>query len=209
MNISDYVNGFVALFAISNPIGNLPIYIGLTANRSQKQRQQIIRTASITFTIILIVSCFIGEAILSAFGISIASFRVAGGFLIFIVGFHMLQAKTSEVKHTSEENEEAQTANSIAIVHLALPLLAGPGTISSTIVLAHKTQSITDKLGLSIAIIVLGNLIFIVYSFAPMIGRFLGKTGMNIVTRLMGLVTMAMAVEFMANGLGTLFPGWK
>lgn len=105
MNFPDYINGFVALFAISNPIGNLPIYIGLTANRSKQQRQQTIRTASIAFAIILIVSCFMGEAILSAFGISIASFRVAGGFLIFIVGFHMLQAKTGEVKHTSEENE--------------------------------------------------------------------------------------------------------
>ncbi len=209
MIFSDYINGFVALFAISNPIGNLPIYIGLTANRNKKQRQQTIRTASLAFAIILIVSCFMGEAILSAFGISIASFRVAGGFLIFIVGFHMLQAKTSEIKHTSEENEEAQTANSIAIVPLALPLLAGPGTISSVIVLAHKTQSLTDKLGLSIVIILLGSLIFIVYSFAPIIGKVLGKTGMNIVTRLMGLITMAMAVEFMANGLGTLFPGWQ
>ena len=150
-----------------------------------------------------------GEAILSAFGISIASFRVAGGFLIFIVGFHMLQAKTSEGKHTSEENEEAQAANSIAIVPLALPLLAGSGTISSVIVLAHKTQSLTDKLGLSVVIILLGSLICISYCFAPVIGKMLGKTGMNIVTRLMGLVTMAMAVEFMANGLGTLFPGWK
>ena len=121
----------------------------------------------------------------------------------------MLQAKTSEVKHTSEENEEAQAANSIAIVPLALPLLAGPGTISSVIVLAHKTKSLTDKLGLSIVIIVLGSLIFLAYSFAPVIGRLLGKTGMNIVTRLMGLITIARAVEFMANGLGTLFPGWK
>ncbi len=164
MNFSDYINSFVALLAISNPIGNLPIYIGLTANKSKKQRQQTIRTASIAFAIILIVSCFMGEAILSAFGISIASFRVAGGFLICIVGFHMLQAKTSEVKHTSEENEEAQAANSIAIVPLALPLLAGPGTISSVIVLAHKTQSWSDKLGLSIVIIVLGSLIFISYS---------------------------------------------
>lgn len=209
MNFSDYLNSFIALFAISNPIGNLPIYIGLTANRSKKQREQIIRTASIAFAIILIVSCFMGEAILSAFGISIASFRVAGGFLIFLVGFHMLQAKTSQVKHTSEENEEAQVANSIAIVPLALPLLAGPGTISSIIVLAHKTQSLTDKLGLSIVIIILGSLIFISYSFAPIIGKLLGKTGMNIVSRLMGLITMAMAVEFMANGLGTLFPGWQ
>ncbi len=209
MNFSDYINSLIALFAISNPIGNLPIYIGLTANKTKKQRQQTIRTASIAFAIILIVSCFMGETILSAFGISIASFRVAGGFLIFIVGFHMLQAKTSEVKHTSEENEEAQTANSIAIVPLALPLLAGPGTISSVIVLAHKTQSLTDKLGLSIVIIILASIIFLTYSFAPIIGKLLGKTGMNIVTRLMGLITMAMAVEFMANRLGTLFPGWK
>lgn len=209
MNFPDYLNSFVALFAISNPIGNLPIYIGLTANRSKKQTQQTIRTASIAFAIILIVSCFMGEAILSAFGISIASFRVAGGFLIFIVGFHMLQAKTSEVRHTSEENEEAQAANSIAIVPLALPLLAGPGTISSVIVFAHKTESFTDKLGLSIVIILIGSLIFVAYSFAPVIGKILGKTGMNIVTRLMGLITMAMAVEFMANGLATLFPGWK
>ena len=209
MSFSDYINSFVALFAISNPMGNLPIYIGLTANRSKKQRQQTIKTTSIAFAIILIVSCFMGEAILSAFGISIASFRVAGGFLIFIVGFHMLQAKTSAVKHTSEENQEAQSANSIAIVPLALPLLAGPGTISSVIVLAHKTQSLTDKLGLSLVIVLLSSMIFISYSFAPVIGRLLGKTGMNIVTRLMGLVTMAMAVEFMANGLVTLFPGWK
>ncbi len=209
MNFSEYVNSFITLLAISNPIGNLPIYLGLTAEKTKKQKQQTIKTASIAFAIILIVFCFMGEVILSAFGISIASFRVAGGFLIFIFGFHMLQAKTSEIHHTSEENKEAQTADSIAIVPLALPLLAGPGTISSVIVLANKTQLLIEKIGLSIVIIILASLIFISYSFAPVIGNFLGKTGMNIVTRLMGLITMAMAVQFMADGLEVLFPGWK
>ena len=138
---SDYLNSFIALFAVSNPIGNLPIYLGLTADRSPKERQQTIRTASFAFAIILLVSLLMGQTILAAFGISIASFRVAGGFLIFLMGFHMLQGKTSTVSHTKEENQAAQEASSIAIVPLALPLLAGPGTISSVIVFAHNTQS--------------------------------------------------------------------
>lgn len=209
MNFSEYINSFITLLAVSNPMGNLPIYLGLTADKTKKQKQQTIKTASIAFIIILIVSCFIGEIILSAFGISIASFRVAGGFLIFIYGFHMLQAKTSEINHTSEENKEAQTADSIAIVPLALPLLAGPGTISSVIVLAQKNQSLIEKIGLSIVIIIVGILIFVTYSFAPIIGNFFGKTGMNIVTRLMGLIIMAMAIQFMVDGLEVLFPGWK
>lgn len=150
-----------------------------------------------------------GQAILEAFGISIASFRVAGGFLIFLMGFHMLQAKTSAVSHTKEENQAAQEASSIAIVPLAIPLLAGPGTISSVIVFAHNTQSLAEKIGLAIVILALATFIFITYSFAPAIGKLLGKTGMNIVTRIMGLITMAIAVEFMANGLEVLFPGWK
>ncbi|MEA5511896.1 YchE family NAAT transporter [Crocosphaera sp. UHCC 0190] len=207
--LSQYLNTFIALFAVSNPIGNLPIYLGLTAAKSVKEQKQTIRTASLAFVIILLISLVMGQAILAAFGISIASFRVAGGFLIFLMGFHMLQAKTSQIAHTKEENEEAQTASSIAVVPLAIPLLAGPGTISSVIVFAHNTQSWGEKIGLAIVILVLAGLIFISYSFAPAIGQLLGKTGMNIVTRIMGLITMAIAVEFMADGLSSLFPGWK
>jgi multiple antibiotic resistance protein len=130
-------------------------------------------------------------------------------FSFLSLAFICCKLKPAQLNILQKKMKKHKQANSIAIVPLALPLLAGPGTISSVIVLAHKTQSLTDKLGLSIVIILLGSLIFITYSFAPAIGKLLGKTGMNIVTRLMGLITMAMAVEFMANGLEALFPGWK
>jgi multiple antibiotic resistance protein len=208
MNDLSFIHNFIGLFAIANPIGNLPIYMGLTAGKSNKETQKIVLVASIAFIIILVVSLLMGEAILSAFGISIASFRVAGGFLIFLMGMHMLQAKTSGVRHTQEENEEAQSADSIAIVPLAIPILAGPGTISTVIVFAHNTSSIADKLEETGVIVALAILIFGLYRSSNYISKLLRKTGMNIVTRIMGLITMAIAVEFMAKGLQTLFPGW-
>lgn len=206
---SSYLNTFIGLFAVVNPIGNLAIYLGLTAECSNREKQQIVFTTSVAFAIILLIAMVIGEAILKAFGISIASFRTAGGFLIFIMGLHMLQAKTSRTKHTPEENEEAQNASSIAIVPLAIPVLAGPGSISTVIVLAHSTNTLTDQMILAITIVTLSVLIFALFRVAPAIAKLLGKTGMNIVTRLMGLITMAIAIEFMAKGLQVLFPGWQ
>lgn len=209
MSDFSFIHNFVGLFAVANPIGNLPIYLGLTAEKTIGQKKQIITTASIAFSIILVVSLFIGEAILSAFGISIASFRVAGGFLIFLMGLHMLQAKSSGTRHTEAENQEAQQADSIAIVPLAIPILAGPGTISTVIVFAHNNQSLLGKLEESLVIIGLTILIYLLFRSAPFISKTLGQTGMNIVTRIMGLITMAIAVEFIAKGLQTLFPGWQ
>jgi multiple antibiotic resistance protein len=209
MNEFSFFHNFVGLFAVANPIGNLPLYLGLIAGKTAKENTRTITTTAIAFSIILCVSLFLGEAILDAFGITVDSFRVAGGFLIFLMGLNMLHAKSSVATHTKEEHQEAQQADSIAIVPLAIPILAGPGTISTVIVYAHNSPSLVDKMTEVSVIVALAVVIYVLYRSAPLINRALGKTGMNIVTRIMGLITMAIAVQFMADGLKALFPAWQ
>jgi len=206
-DISEYLKLLAGLLAIVDPIGTIPIYLGMTRHNTLDERRQIALTASISFAIILIVSLFLGEQLLEAFGIGIPSFRTAGGVLIFTMGLSMLQAHESGAKQTEEERAESVVKESVAVVPLAIPLLAGPGAISTVIVYAHSDNSWLHYGLMSSVILTVAILIFIALRIAPLIGARLGKTGMNIVTRIMGLITLAIAIEFIAAGLTALFPG--
>ncbi|MBU4462901.1 MAG: YchE family NAAT transporter [Proteobacteria bacterium] len=205
-NISEYLKFFAALLAIVNPVGAIPIFINLTADQNKGVRNKNCFMASISMGIILIVVLFSGEAILRFFGISVGSFRVGGGILILLMAISMLQAKMSHVKQTEVEGLDLAERESVAVVPLGTPLLAGPGAISTVILYAQHYTSVTHYLYLLGVIVLLICLTFLSFRLAPAIARLLGKTGINVVTRLMGLVMAAVGVEFIANGLKQLFP---
>jgi len=205
-SINEYLKFFVALLAIVNPVGTIPIFINMTANQDQVARNRNGSMAAISMGIILLVVLFTGEAILRFFGISVDSFRVGGGILILLMAISMLNAKMSNVKQTKEEELDSAERDSVAVVPLGTPLLAGPGAISTVILYAQRSPSAWHYAYLVVAILFLVCLTALLFRLAPTITRLLGKTGINIVTRLMGLIMAAMGVEFISHGLKQLFP---
>jgi len=205
-SFNEYLKFFVALLAIVNPIGTIPIFINMTATQDPVIRNKNGSLAAVSMGAILLIVLFTGEAILRFFGISIDSFRVGGGILILLMAISMLNAKVSNVKQTKEEEIDSAERDSVAVVPLATPLLAGPGAISTVILYAQRFSSILHYVYLAICIVLLVALTALLFRMAPAIARLLGKTGINIVTRLMGLIMAAMGVEFIAHGLRQLFP---
>lgn len=206
LNWNDYLRMLTGLIAIVSPLSTVPLFLNFTEN-VQTQRKRIARTSAFAVACILIVSVVAGSSILNIFNISIEGFRVAGGILLLTIAFDMLQAKNSRTRHTPEEDEEAVNSTAIGVVPLALPLLAGPGAISTVILFSQQSEAVTHKLIL-IAICVLEALIvWVCFHLAPQIGKHLSQTSMNISARVMGLILAAMAVEFIVDGLKTLLPG--
>jgi multiple antibiotic resistance protein len=206
-DVSEYLKFFSALLAIINPLGAIPMFLSLTAEQTDVQRRRIARITSFSVAILLIVSALLGTRILAMFGISIASFRVGGGILILLMAIAMLQAKQPSSKHTPAEAEEAMNKESIAVVPLAIPLLAGPGSISTVIIYATRFHQWPSFLWLLATILVVALITWLAMLVAIPVSRVVGQTGMNVATRIMGLLLVAIAVEFITGGLLQLLPG--
>jgi multiple antibiotic resistance protein len=207
LDFSLYLKFFIGLVAIINPLGLLPVFVSLTSHQTAQERMKTNTTANIAVMVILWVSMFGGQVILDVFGISIASFRIAGGSLITLIAWSMLQGKLGEVKHNKEEKGESIAKESIAVVPLALPLMAGPGAISSTIVYSSQFHTPSQLFGLSLVVVVFSLFSWLVFRAAPLLFRVMGKTGINVVTRIMGLIMMSLGIEIMVAGLKHMFPG--
>jgi multiple antibiotic resistance protein len=197
---SEYVQIIIALIVIIDPIGAIPIFVSLTADFTEQERRHTAYVTSLSVSIILIISCLVGAWILKLFGINIASFRVGGGILLLLMSIAMMHAKESAAKHTDSEDEEAHGKDHIAVVPLAIPLLAGPGAISLSIIYAEKMGGVLNTAFLLASCVAVGFLMWGALRLALPISKVLGKTGINIVTRIMGLILAAIAVQFIASG---------
>jgi len=205
LDFTEYTKIFISLFAILDPIGIIPLIILFTANMASAQRARVGRLASLAVCAILLAALLVGQPLLAFFGISINSFRVAGGILLMLMAINMLLGDlTSGKPDANRDGDEASLAN--AIVPLSTPLLAGPGSISAVILEAHKGHGIEHYLIMGIEIVLLSATVWLTFLIAPWAERRLGKIGINVFTRLMGLVLAAISVEFIANGLRGLFP---
>lgn len=202
----DYLKFLFALFAILNPPGAIPVLMSITAEQGQADRVSTARTATVSVFIILLTSLFFGEALLHFFGISIHSFRVGGGILILMMALSMMHARSTDTKQTQEESLEAANRQSVAVVPLAMPILAGPGAISAVILFGHRSASWEHLVTVTALMAILSLILYPFLRFSAPISRRLGQTGINIMTRVMGLILSAIAVEFIANGLKGLFP---
>jgi multiple antibiotic resistance protein len=196
----------ISLFAIVNPIGSVPIFISATDGWNKADRAKTARTVAFTVFIVLVLSAFIGDGILDFFGITIPSFQVGGGILLMLISISMMHGKQGGTRQTAEEAQTLAEREVIAIVPLSIPLLAGPGAISSMILNAQQHPSFWGHMSMMIPAFVISGLIWLVLKLAEAISHQLGTIGINIVTRLMGLILAAMAVEFIAHGLRGLFP---
>jgi multiple antibiotic resistance protein len=207
----DFIKPLVTLLAVVNPLAIVPFFIHYTQGFTREQRRRTIVTASFTAFLVIAVSALIGLEILEFFGISLASFQVGGGLLLLISAMNMLNAQPAEAKaHTRDMEEGAQKAAmgaSIAVVPLTIPLLTGPATMSTVVIYAERAHSFWQLMVLVSYGVVIGAATFICFALAERIARALGDTGIKVMTRLMGLILAALAVEVMAVGLVKLFPG--
>lgn len=196
----------IALFAIVNPIGSVPIFIGATEGWSTHDRKRVSRIVAFTVFCVLSISAVAGDKVLAFFSISIPSFQVGGGILLFLIAVSMMHGKLSEARQTREEALAVNDREAIAIVPLSIPLLAGPGAISSMIIAAQQNPGLIGQLSLVLPIAVICLLVWLALNLSTKIAARMGTIGINVVTRLMGLILAAMAVEFIAHGVEGLFP---
>lgn len=204
---SEYLKFFAALVAIVNPIGIIPVFISLTEQQSSVERRRTSSLAAAVVALVLLTTLLTGEALLNFFSISIDSFRVGGGILILLIAISMLHARMSPARQTEEEAQDAADKESVAVVPLGIPLLAGPGAISTVILYAHHDTRMVHYLFLGIDIVLVTLIIWGSFIIAPFLARALGRIGINIITRIMGLIMAAIGVEFIAAGLKHLLPG--
>jgi len=204
---SDYVRFLVSLFAILTPFAALPTFLTLTQGETPQQQRLTALTAARTVAGVLIAASLSGDAVLSVLGASIHSFRVGGGLVLVLMSLSMLSAKVSSVQQSAEEAVAVEDRASSGVVPLGIPLLAGPGAISSVIVEGHRIASIWHQLGVILCIVVVAAALYWSLRLAVPIGEKLGRFGLNIINRLFGLLLAAIGVEMMAGGLRALFSG--
>lgn len=205
-NWTEYSRFFIALLVILDPFAAVPLFITLTRSYSKPERKHIALIASFTVMVVLLLTALTGEKLLHTLGTSLASFRVGGGLILLLMALAMLRAQPQQWRTTSDEASEAESKSSIAVVPLAIPLLAGPGSISTVIIEVHRYSGVVHFLLVAAIIILVCILLWLVLRLAVPIGNALGQIGLNIVNRLFGLILAAIAVEIMANGFRALFP---
>ncbi len=204
---SEYVRFVTAMFVVVNPVGAVPIFLGLTREQPAVVRNRAALIASLTTATLLALSVIRGEWLLELFGIDVPCFQVGGGTLLLLIAVSMFHALPSRAKHAPEEVREAEERETVGVVPIGTPLLAGPGAISTAIIYAHKATNWLDVAFLVSVCLFVAACAWIALRLGNRIGRILGRTGINIVTRLMGLILAAVAVKFIADGIGHLLPG--
>lgn len=191
---------FSSLLAIINPLMMAPLFLSMTDGYSEDHRQQTLRRAVTTGTVVLLIFAVLGGAIFQLFGITIHAFRIAGGIILFGIGLDMLQAKPSRVRATPEEEREGLRKEDIAITPLGVPVLVGPGSITTVMVLMADAPTTWHVGTLLLMILVVLGGTYLLLSQGQRILRLFGRTGLNVMTRIMGLLVAVIAVQFIVDG---------
>jgi MarC family membrane protein len=203
---AEFLKFAAALFAVTNPFGNVAIFLSVTADRDEAARMQIALATAAAVLVTLLVAAGLGQQILALFGISVGSFRIAGGLIILLIGLSMLHAQPSAVHHSAQEEADGKSKDSPAIFPLAIPVIAGPGSMATVILYTQQAQGVVGYASIGLVIVLMCGLILVVLRAGDRMAKFLGVTGVKVLTRLMGMILAAIAIEMMAGGLSELFP---
>ena len=191
---------FPSMFSIVDPIGVVPVYLALVGAETPAEQQRTAVRSTITATLVLSLFAATGTAIFHFFGITIPAFKLAGGILMFLMALEMMRAHTSPVKSTPEETSAAQSTHDVAIVPIGIPLLSGPGAIAAAIMWSSRAHQASEKVALFASIGLVTAITLITLLFAGRVVRLFGKTGINLVSRIMGLILAATAAQFVLDG---------
>ncbi|GAB5467514.1 MAG: YchE family NAAT transporter [Rhodospirillales bacterium] len=202
-----FLDLFVALFALLNPLYAVPVFLGLTATYSGPQRQRTAAIAALATLIALVVSALVGDQILLLFGVHVPSFQIAGGLIVLTIALAMLKGETEEDESAKEaiKETEGKPDKSIAVYPLAIPLLAGPAVFVTTIVFSSRVESVSGFVSLSAAIAAVVFILWLAMAFATTAARFLNKTAIMISTKILGILLAAVSVEMILSGIDDHF----
>ncbi|MBI4063724.1 MAG: NAAT family transporter [Elusimicrobia bacterium] len=195
---------FGSLFAIIDPVAAIPAFLAMTFSDTKAARLRMAKIACVTCMLVLIAFAYVGQFIFKIFGISLAAFQIAGGIVLLLVAIDMLRAKRSAVQETEEEKQAGTEKTDIAITPLAIPMLSGPGAISSVIVLSAQAEGLEKKIILTLAIAGVSLASYFILRIGATGAKWLNRITMNIITRLMGLLLAAIAVQFIGQALPQL-----
>ncbi len=209
MNLDFFILCFSSLFTLINPIGIVPIFISITEGYTKRERD-IIALKSVIFSFfILVLFGIIGDFIFSFYHITIHGFRIAGGILLLKISFDMIESKRSRTKTTPKEEKEAEEKNEIAYTPLGIPLIAGPGAIASIMILSSESANNNDILLLLSALVLVLFITFITFKISKILSKRFGKLGLRIMQRIMGLILMAISIEFILKGIKDSIENWE
>ncbi len=203
MDINFFIYSFTALFIIVDPVANVPIFMSLLSGASREEYRRAVKRATLIAVVVLLLFTYLGAYIFTYLGIEMYSFRIAGGVLIFIIAMEMLFGMRTRTELTPEE--EAERREEVTVTPLAVPLLTGPGAITTSIVLHSRAAAPVDLLLLALAILLVFFASYLILINAGAVYRILGTTGTKVVTRLMGLLLAAIAVQFIIDGAKEAF----
>jgi len=199
---------FAALFSVLNPIGTVPIFVGLTQHDDKKERSRISLWTAIDVFLILIISFFVGQYVLDFFGISIEALRIAGGLIIVSSGFSLLSGKFSKKRGINKQVEnDVQKRNDIALTPLAIPMLAGPGSISLLIAFYQDHQETHEIIIASLAILTVAFSIFIILRSAHYLSKILGASGIVAISRIVGFIVIAIGIQYIVSAIVSIIKG--
>lgn len=199
---------FFALFSVLNPIGTVPIFVGLTQDDTKKERSRISLWTSINVCIILLIAYFIGQYVLAFFGITITALRITGGIIIASSGFSLLNGRFNKNKGINKKVEqEIQVRNDIALTPLAMPMLAGPGSMSLLIAFYQEHHTTVDIISACVAIVVTSLVIFVILSSAHYLSKILGTSGIVAISRITGFLTIAIGVQYIISSILSIIRG--
>jgi multiple antibiotic resistance protein len=204
--LADYLRFIVTLIAVLDPFLAVPIFLGFAASHSEAERHALARVVTVTVFAVLAGSALFGEPLLRLLGASLSAFRVGGGLVLLLMALAMLNAQAGGVRQSRAEAEELESGEASGVVPLAVPLLAGPGAIGTTIIAAQAGGWLHRAAVLGCVALVCA-LLWVTLRLAPRIAPRMGTTGLNIATRLLGLLLAAIAIQTMAEGMLELFPG--
>ena len=197
-----------ALFSVLNPIGTVPIFVGLTQDYTKSERSKVSMITALNVFIILIISFFIGQYVLTFFGITITALRIAGGIIIASSGFSLLNGKFSKNRGIGKKVEEdIHMRNSIALTPLAMPMLDGPGSISLLIAFYQEHNTTNEIIYSSLAILIVSVLIFIILRSAHYLAKILGASGIVAISRIIGFLTIAIGIQYIISSVLAIVRG--
>lgn len=199
------IASFTSLFSVVNPLTAMPVFLSLTEGSTEVEMTRTARKASIYMFCVLIIFLLAGTYILSFFGISLSGIRIAGGLVIARAGFSMLNPEKSGRKLSKEEQEEAKEKEDVSFSPLAMPLLSGPGSIAVVIGFGSQATNIYDYIINGVAVLITAILAYAILRVAPWLNKLIGKTGMTVISRMMGFIALAIGVQFVINGASKFF----
>ncbi len=202
---NDSVKFFISVISILNPIGAIPIFMGLTRYYSQEDVSRIATNCAFAVFVTLFLSGLLGDEVLKFFGIQLASFRVGGGILIAFMALSMLRGEKTDIKISQDEIERQAQIREIGIVPLAIPMLAGPGSISNVIIQADYFITFYHWVGAVICLALIAIILKLILTFSRTIRDKIGQIAINVSTRIFGLILMAVAIEHITKGIKVIF----